>query len=431
MNLISLSIFVILINLMHIFYTYSRTSDILHYTNLFSLIFLINYPLMMIANLNGVHVLNSNEFGVINQYYALSFAFIGWFFFNLPFYLSKKVKLENIGVKNATGIILNLKISHFLFIIILFILLIHGKNVIYLFNPEALHSIRGLRLQEQEGTAGKALISTFLNITVVFFIIKLLLKKKMFLFYIFVISYGYTIMALTTSKTAALTPILIAFFMFHYFYKNFSLLSSIKYFFTGLFLLIFLAGARALNMDNLSLLFSLRQLANAFDGMENLVAITFRVNDFIFGDDFYWHYIEYLIIAPIPRVIWPNKPELYGNLSIQQQYIPELFFGQNGMTVSPSFVGPMLIDGGIIGIILTSSFVGGIFLFIYKKFLNSNNTIYLFIYLYLFLSVISYLRIGIGIFSSLYVAIIIFIIYILALKIITYNQYNRKQKCVE
>ncbi len=41
MNLVSLSIFVILINLIHIFYTYSRTGDVLHYTNLFSLIFLI------------------------------------------------------------------------------------------------------------------------------------------------------------------------------------------------------------------------------------------------------------------------------------------------------------------------------------------------------------------------------------------------------
>jgi len=383
---------------------------------------------MMIVNLNGIYVLNSNEFGVINQYYALSFGFIGWFFFNLPFYLSKKVKLGDIGAKNAIGIILNLKISHFLFIIILLILLIHGKNVIYLFNPEALYSIRDLRLQEQEGTAGKALISTFLNITVVFFIIKLLLKKNMFLFYIFMISYGYAIVALTTSKAAALTPILIAFFMFHYFYKNFSLFSSIKYFFIGLFLLIFLAGARALNMDNLSLLFSLRQLANAFDGMENLVAITSRVKDYIFGDDFYWHYIEYLIIAPIPRVIWPNKPELYGNLSIQQQYIPELFFGQNGMTVSPSFVGPMLIDGGIIGIILTSSLVGSIFLFSYKKFLFSNSIIYLYIYLYLFLSVISYLRVGIGIFSSLYVALIILIIYISVLKILTYKQYTNNKR---
>jgi|SaaInl8_200m_RNA_FD_contig_81_737479_length_6981_multi_3_in_0_out_0_2 oligosaccharide repeat unit polymerase len=431
MNLISLSIFVILINLVHIFYTYSRTSDILHYTNLFSLIFLINYPLMMIVNLNGIHVLNSNDFGVINQYFALCFAFMGWFFFNLPFYLSKKTKLGDIGIKNAAGIILNLKISHFLFIIIIFIFLIHGKNVIYLFNPEALHSIRGLRLQEQAGTAGRALISIFLNITVIFFIIKLLLKNKMLLFYIFVLSYGYIIMALTTSKTAALTPVLISFFMFHYFYKNFSLISSIKYFFTGAFLLIFLAGARALNMEKLDLLFSLRQLANAFDGMENLVAVTSRVKDYILGDDFYWHYIEYLIIAPIPRAIWPGKPELYGNLSIQQQYIPELFFGQNGMTVSPSFVGAMLIDGGIIGIILTSSLVGGIFLFLYKKFLNSNNTLYLFIYLYLFLSVISYLRIGIGIFSSLYVAVVIFIIYIIAFKIITYNQYKRKIKCAE
>ena len=419
MSLISLSIFIILLNLFHIFYTYIKTKDILHYTNLFSLIFLINYPLMMILNINGIHVLNSNNFGETNQYYALFFAFLGWFFFNLPFYFSKKIVLKNIGIKNLTGVIMNLKISHFLILIIFIILFIHGKNMIYLFNPEALHSIRELRLQEQGSTALKGLLNEFLNITVIFLIIKLLLKKKIFLFYTFVICYGYMIMALTTSKTAALAPILISFFIFHYYYKNFTLLFSLKYFFIGIFLLIFLSGARTLDFDNLNLLSSLKQLANAFDGMENLVAITSRVKDYIFGDDFYWHYIEYIVIAPIPRAIWAEKPELYGNLSIQEQYIPELFFGQNGMTVSPSFVGPMLIDGGIIGILLTSTLVGIMFLFIYKKFLFSNGGFYLFLYLYLFLSLISYLRIGIGIFSSLCVAIFLYLIYIFFLKLIS------------
>lgn len=141
------------------------------------------------------------------------------------------------------------------------------------------------------------------------------------------------------------------------------------------------------------------QLSNAFDGPDNLIYILSRMNSIWLGDLSFEPTFQY-IAGTVPRFLWSDKPVIMGNLFIQEIYLYERFSGEIGEVVSPSMPGEMLVSGGIIFMCFWSSFLGIFFALHYRLAHQSRNWVWKVLYAFLAANVFNVLRSGTGVLGA-------------------------------
>ena len=107
-------------------------------------------------------------------------------------------------------------------------------------------------------------------------------------------------------------------------------------------------------------------LAIPFDAFDNAVTIINRFYYenytllFVPGDI---SYLAESFLNYVPRAVWPEKPEVQGFWRIQRDYLPNLYSGTNGMSVSTSLPVDILLNFGLP--------LGSMLLFIIARFLKN------------------------------------------------------------
>jgi oligosaccharide repeat unit polymerase len=85
--------------------------------------------------------------------------------------------------------------------------------------------------------------------------------------------------------------------------------------------------------------------SGAAAGMMVLLSVFPDTNEFI-----HFQLFEELLIAPIPRALWPEKPRLRGAQNIAEQFVPR--------SHAPPFFGPYYAAFGYLGAILSMAILG-------------------------------------------------------------------------
>lgn len=154
----------------------------------------------------------------------------------------------------------------------------------------------------------------------------------------------------------------------------------------------------------------LKSFAQYSDYIENFNDLVDNLDSYYYGNIFF----ENEIISYIPRMFWPNKPELFGSLKLGL-IVPRLVKWTLSLTGAPSFgpIGAAYADFGLIGVIIHA--FAQLFLFmIAKNYENklSNYKPYNFWYHFLYLTFSGTLIFYVTLQSlPIYQLLIIFIIY--------------------
>jgi hypothetical protein len=102
--------------------------------------------------------------------------------------------------------------------------------------------------------------------------------------------------------------------------------------------------------------------SGAAAGMMVLLSVFPDMNEFI-----HFQLFEELLIAPIPRALWPEKPRLRGVQNIAEQFVPR--------SHAPPFFGPYYAAFGYIGSILSMAILGAASGWIYSLWKRKQSSI--------------------------------------------------------
>ncbi len=103
--------------------------------------------------------------------------------------------------------------------------------------------------------------------------------------------------------------------------------------------------------------------SGAAAGMMALLAVFPDMNEFI-----HFQLFEELLVAPIPRTLWPEKPRLRGVQNIAEQFVPR--------SHAPPFFGPYYAAFGYIGAILSMAILGAASGWIYSLWKRNQTNIF-------------------------------------------------------
>lgn len=113
----------------------------------------------------------------------------------------------------------------------------------------------------------------------------------------------------------------------------------------------------------------------AFDSGDNYLFVFDNVKDKLTGDLGGTYFFDTIVYSFIPRSLFPDKREIYGFQEIQRDYLPHLFLGASGETVSVSITGEAVVTLGFFGIVLAAMMLGTFLGFCQKGVFKSYSSV--------------------------------------------------------
>lgn len=415
-------------------YIGKRSGDGFHIGIIFSLMFILTYPMKLIATKYGFSVMDSNSLGSVIQLEALLISNISAFFFILPVIMhslnlpaAKKGLVEGYHLNRRAWLLL------FWFSIILTYGITPFVNI---FNPEALNDINHARGALRAGRSGNAIFSIIGKVSLTIYIVALVKDlsssshfNKLIILLCWVVG-CYVLLAVSGSKQIALLPVFVFILVFAISktkqLEGISLKRTLTIgagFIFTVALTGFLRGFGQLQGDGTVVFKSFIQLINAFDAPDNLSFIMSRIDDFYLGDLNFVPTVQYVFVSWIPRFIWDTKPLIYGNMYIMELYFPERFNGFDKEVISPSMAGEMLVSGGVFFMAIASYLLGLLHAVMYHKAIFSDRLIWLVLYAWLAQNIFNVLRSGTGISGPFILYSIVTLAFIVLI-----NEFNKKDK---
>lgn len=235
--------------------------------------------------------------------------------------------------------------------VVLLVLLI-GFNWI---GSDSFHEFDQNRVAQAEGAGFRNLFLGSITVLVVISI-----RYKSFLYTILI---AVLLFVATSTKQMMFFPFLL--FFADKFKDHYSKIAVLK---VGFLMALALVGAqifRAQGNFDIDIGDILYAFAVPFDAYDNAITIIHTIYDKNIFDVFLpndFHYFIESFLNFVPRAIWFNKPEIQGFWRIQRDYLPDLFTGTLGMSVSTSLPVDILLSFGLV--------IGSIVLFLFSRFLK-------------------------------------------------------------
>ncbi len=385
-----------------------RKGNPLHYGVFLALLFILNYPIKLIATELGVSVIDSSYFGAEWQMQALLLSNISAFCFFVPAFLFTKRAAPNLGVVKKQIAWWWGAIS-----LLLYAFTFGQEPIMSLVSTAELRDLISLRGELRMGSAFSALLLQGAQVCLIVFCLsvaqaseKISLKQAALLLLIYLpIAYG--LLGVSGSKNLSLQPM--AFLILALNWANVRRgrpWALSKVLLLGVLGVCFIALTGYLRAfadsdtiyPNGRLMYAVSQLMSAFDAPDNLAVILYRMDNIWWGDLGFRPTFENLILAVIPRFLWTDKPLLMGNSYIMSEYIPERFTDYTGEVLVPSMAGEMILSGGITFMIPWSFLLGCLYVIFYNyAHKEKSSRISVVLYLWLTLNIFNLLRSGTGI----------------------------------
>jgi len=399
-------------------YIANTKKDTLHIGVIFSGLFIVTYPLKFLASLFGFVAMNPLE--LPEKWLWLSFYIfnLSGIMFLLPMLAMKSVVRvvkppEMFGKSVRANYIWLMSI-----VAVVIIGIAYGPRAIvavFSFSSDALQSRIAERSDERLGSGPLALLRSVGEVLLALSFLRLAelwlhcnLKERMRIA-VFIATACLFLLAVSGSKHQGLVPL----FYFVIFLNLNKLMSGARGWgfasiikggllglaLVGIFGVIRGFGAVVEGGDVGLWLQAFIQLSYAFDGPDNLAFILSRMGSIWLGDLSLQPTFQY-IFGTVPRLLWPDKPVIMGNLFIQEIYLYERFTDETGEVISPSMPGEMLVSGGIVFMCIWSFILGLFFALHYRLAYLSKNWVWKILYAFLAANVFNVLRSGTGVLGA-------------------------------
>lgn len=385
--------------------------DTLHIGVLFSLLFIVTYPLKFLASLFGFAVMNPLVLHEKWLWWSFFIFNLSGIMFLLPMLAMKSVVRTVAYPKENAKPRINWVLP---FMAVAIIAISYGPQAViaaFSFSTDVLQSRIEERGDERLGSGPMALLRSvgdvllalsLLRIATVWLISK---GRQKLQIVIFLAMISLFLLTVSGSKHQGLEP-LFYFVVFLNLSKVISKADNWKFssVLKGGFIGVLLVGVFGLirgfgsvvDESGYGMWFQVFvQLSNAFDGPDNLAYILSRMGNIWLGDLSFEPTFQY-IAGSVPRFLWPDKPVIMGNLFIQQIYLFERFSSETGEVISPSMPGEMLVSGGVFFMCIWSFLLGLFFSLHYKLAYQSKNWVWTVLYAFLAANVFNVLRSGTG-----------------------------------
>lgn len=388
-----------------------KNRDNLHLNIIFLLVYILNYPVKMIATKYGIHLIDSNAIGEDKQLQAMIFSDISVMLMIGVFALKPKLKHHlDSRLWSGTYDFWNASI----FFVILFAIsgwISYGSGSISrMFSLSAMMDYRAYRWTNSLGGGIRGLFAVIMTISLCAFIYlgmcatwkKSFGKKCVFLLMVILLTYyGY---AQTLAKTDLLmSPI--ALIVSYQMCSKRDDGKGIPFQLIGVVSVAGLFSVAVMELVDVMAVHEVREsrwiaLLNSFfnpsfDAPDNLTAIIDRMDNIWLGQLMYVPFFYNLFLSRIPRAIWAGKSPLDGKVMIVKNLLPEFFVSNREYTsASPSIVGDALASGGLFFAVILSVLYGVIFYNIYRNARDSDNLISNLMYLFLIINLNNFCRGG-------------------------------------
>jgi hypothetical protein len=399
-----------------------KTRDGLHLGTIFCLLFAVSYPIKLAGTVFGFAAMNSDILGAEWQLRSLGLANVSAVFFVVPVIVGarRQQKTDAFEVARRTH-----DSCAMVWLVAAMVLLTTSYGFAALrgiVSIDAWSELREQRDQARLFSGGWALIrdaGIFCLITHFGGAVRrwerLDVVQRVGLVLIWGVV-GYILLAVSGSKYMALLPLAISLFMANFIRierhgsgiplsrtAGWGLMALVGIGLTG-----YLRGFTALADDENIALSALIQASFAFDAPDNLSFILSRVNNWWTGDLEFVPTLQYMFLGPFPRILWPDKPLVMGNLYIMQHYLSERFTDELGEVINPSMAGEMLVSGGLWFVIVWSLLLGIGCILVYRwAQRHRDSRIALATQVWLSLNVFNLLRSGTGIVAPLVAFVVI------------------------
>lgn len=393
--------------------------DPFHIGVIFSLMFILSYPLKFIGSLFGFAVMNPLELPEEWLWWSTFFFNLSGIMFILPMLLMKPV----VGSIYSTYLTQAVRRPRLLFLIpiisVFIITLSFGQKAIiavFSLSADLLQERIAERADERLGSGPLALLRTVGEVLLIISAFQWghawvagvsRCRTKIVLFLSIICPF---FLLLSGSKHIGLMPLIYFLILLHLIClssgrPSWTFSRILQYGVVGVLLIgIFgyIRGFFDLPEDELVsgiLLQTTLQLFNAFDAPDNLTFILARMKNIWGGDLVFMPTLQY-IASVIPRFLWPDKPDVFGNLFIQKIYLYERFTDGLGEVISPSMPGEMLLSGGVFFMCLWSIALGMFFAAHYVWAYRAREWVFPALYVFLAANVFNVLRSGTGVLGA-------------------------------
>jgi WzyE protein len=349
-----------------------KTRDGLHLGTIFCLLFVVSYPIKLAGTSFGLAVMNSDVLGAEWQLRSLGLANLSAAFFIVPVIVGARRQRKTDAQEMPQRFQYSCAMGWLAAALVLLITSYGLAAMKGIVSIDAWSELREQRDQSRLFSAGSALIrdaGIFCVITHFGSALRrwerLDLARRVGLVLIWG-AVGYVLLAVSGSKYMGLLPFAIGLFVANLVRierngagiplsrtAGWGLLAIVGIGLTG-----YLRGFSVLADDENIALSALIQASFAFDSPDNLSFILSRVNNWWTGDLEFAPTLQYIFLGPFPRILWPDKPLVMGNLYIMQRYLSERFTDEAGEVISPSMAGEMLVSGGLWFVVVWSLILG-------------------------------------------------------------------------
>jgi hypothetical protein len=239
--------------------------------------------------------------------------------------------------------------------------------------------------------------------------------KKFKLIIVFLI---YLILAYLHGSKGAMIWGILSYFVFNVYYNNnlFSFKKAVFYFLSFSFLMLFVFHLTLRGVDNIKLL--LVVMSKYSDYTRNAAELINNYNLY-FRDYFYGVItLEDNIYSRIPRVLFPDKPRVFGTFHLPAAVFPE-WFSKNIGDASFGLVGNVFADYGYFAVfyLFLLALFKGIALSWLKTNFYKSKSIFYFI-LMLFIAGLGFIPLGVGYLIFEHIVIALFLINMLRIRLI-------------
>jgi oligosaccharide repeat unit polymerase len=408
-----------------------KKKDYLHPVVVFLLVFSLTYPVKLAISFMGFYRLDSMSvnsdiiFSSIVLFNVAALAFV------FPMMLQKAVitdrNIFSIKSFNAYTLII---------MALLLLILINGYDAITsIFSKELLQNRIIERGNERLGSGIYRIFGQLIPFFLILFTMVFFRKNKSFNLFsvITIVMFGSLSLLLVGSKYQALFLPVVMLISFYYFKRSMgcNILNSTKLIMIAVIFIVFLAiigYVRGFGMfggtSHPFILQSFYQLANSFDAADNLIVLLDRSNTLVEGEMGFSLIVHALVLPFIPRLLWSDKPLIQGNQFIMEKYFPEVFISHTGEAISPSFIGELLLTGGVLYMVIFLLICGYLTSKLYYKSQRYGGIWYV-IYVWCLLNTFNFLRSGTGVIGSLLIFTIIILVAYKFMQILSAISHNK------
>jgi hypothetical protein len=392
-----------------------KRRDGFHPGTIFCLLFAWNYPLKLIGTTWGFAVLNSSQLGSEWQLAALALSNLSAAMFVIPVLVAAKPPRPG-GLAAAET---RRRASGLGWLAVALVLMIASYGLFSIRNIFSFDVLAEISEQRGETRTYSAMVAlmrdagTFCLITHFAVVMRRWAATRAGLRVMLMLAWGfvaYALLAVSASKYMGLLPCATGLLVANALRiqstgRGFALSRTLAWsalVVVGISGAGYLRGFGAIQSTESLALTSVIQMSHAFDAPDNLSFILSRIENPWTGDLAFAPTLQYLVISPIPRVAWPEKPLVLGNQYIMQRYLSERFTDEAGEAISPSMAGEMLLSGGIWFVIPWSFLLGVGCATVYRwAHRRRRSPIALAAYVWMSLNIFNLLRSGTGVVAPL------------------------------